>query len=274
MEVVMVLVYRSLLAVHILAAVGAVVVFWLAAIARKGSARHVTIGRLFVLTMTVMMVSSLGMSAFNLAVPNAIHTLEEFKARSAVFGADMSLATPADLARDFRLNAVWLVYVAVQLLVSLRFGTMVVRERSTCWGVLGADLTLAGLMAVAGVGLLAFGLRVGHALITAFGVMGALGSGRRVFVLLRPAQSRMAWWYEHMSALLGVGLPLHVTMLLAIGRHLPGPAGSWRLAMAGVALLGLPATTMWVGYYRRRFESRPTRTYVAQPSRTAASIPA
>ena len=71
------LIYRTVLALHVVAAVAAVVIFWAAAITKKGSARHVLVGRLFVWTMVVMSASAIVMSAFNLAVPAAVHSLAE-----------------------------------------------------------------------------------------------------------------------------------------------------------------------------------------------------
>jgi uncharacterized membrane protein len=267
MEVVMSLAYRILLAVHILSAIAAVAVFWVGAVTRKGSPRHVAVGRLFVVTMATVAITALAMSALNVAVPAAVHSLAEFQGRGATMGGDRSRATVADLAREFRLNAVWLSYVSVQLLVALRFGVQVVRTRRLGARALGVDTALAVLVFAGGVVLALAGARIAHPLIAAFGVMGALASGRRLVVLLRPSRSPMAWWYEHMGTLLGAGIPLHVTMLLAVGRHLPGPPGSWRFALPSVVLLGLPAITMWIRYYRRRFEPRAPRAHAAKNAR-------
>ena len=248
----MLITYRVLLALHVLMAVAAVGTFWAAGAMKKGSPRHVRVGRLYVLAMVAMCVSALGLSALNLAVPAAVHSLEEFRARGAVLGADMARATVADLARDFRLNAVWLTYAAAQLLVGLRFGVQVVRARRVRG--LGLDTALAALVTLSGIALTLAGALIPHPLIAGFGVMGTLSGGRRLAVLLRPSSSPMAWWYEHMGTLLGTGIPLHVTFLLAVGRHLPGPDGPWRVAFSGVVMLGLPAIVLWIRYYRRRFE--------------------
>jgi hypothetical protein len=274
MEVVMALTYRVLLVLHILAAGAAVVAFWAAAAARKGSARHVLVGKAFVGTMTVMCVSALMMSAFNLTMPEVVHSLDEFRGRGAIVGENRTGATVQHLAREFRLNAVWLTYAAMLLLTALRFGTGVVRTRSTRASVLKVDTALAGLLVITGVVLTVFGGRVGHPLILTFGLMGAYAGARRLFILVRPPRSRMAWWYEHMGTLLGTGIPLHVTMLLAIGRHLPGPPGSWRVTLSGIAILGLPAITMWIRYYRKRFEPRTPRTHGTTTSGPAATQPA
>jgi hypothetical protein len=249
-EVVMLLTYRILLVVHILGAVASVAVFWAAAVVKKGSRRHTQVGRLFVLSMTVMLTSALGLSAFNLGVPAAVHPLD---------------------ARAYWLNAIWQTYVAVHLLLSVRFGTRVARTHSTRWNDLGADLPLAAVMLVGGVAVAICGVREGHAFNTAFGLVGTISSGRRLAVLLRPPRSHMGWWYEHMNTLLGIGVPLHATFLLAVGRHLPESAGSWRLALPGIVVLGLPAIRIWIRYYRRRFELQPPRTHAADTSRPVAT---
>jgi uncharacterized membrane protein len=143
MEVAMALTYRILLVLHILAAVAAVVAFWAAAVAKKGSARHVLVGKVFVGTMTVTCVSALVMSAFNLTIPDVVHSLDEFRARGATVGDHRTGATVQNLAREFRLNAVWLAYAAMLLLTALRFGTQVVRTRSTSAAALKVDTALA-----------------------------------------------------------------------------------------------------------------------------------
>jgi hypothetical protein len=270
----MALTYRVLLVLHILAAVAAVVAFWSAAAASKGSALHVRIGRLFVITMAVLCVSALIMSAFNIATPAAVHSLDEFRARGATLGEHTAGKTVGHLVREFRLNAIWLSYAAVQLLVALRYGTRVVRTRRISKRALAVDAALAVVVLAAGLVLTFVGLRVGHPLITMFGVMGAFSTGRRVVALVRPPRSPMAWWYEHMRTLLGIGIPLHVTFLLAIGRHLPGPPGPWRVALSGVVILGVPAITMWIHYYRKRFESRSPHSHGATTSQPAATQPA
>lgn len=114
---------QLLLAGHIACACAAVAAFWAAAAARKGSTGHVRTGKVYVAAMTALTVSALGLSALNVVAPEAVHSLEEFRARGTTLGADMSSATTADLAREFRLNAIWLTYAALQLLVGLRFGT-------------------------------------------------------------------------------------------------------------------------------------------------------
>jgi len=273
MEVSMLVTYRVLLAVHIVSALAAVAAFWAAAVVKKGSARHVRVGRIYVLTMVAMSMSALGLSALNIAVPAAVHSLGEFRARGAVLGADTTAATVDDLAREFRLNAVWLTYAAVQLLIGLRFGTQVVRMRRIGGLGLRLDAGLAALVALSGLGLTVAGALVAHPLITAFGVMGALSGGRRLVVLLRPSSSPMAWWYEHMGTLLGTGVPLHVTFLLAVGRHLPGPAGPWRVALSSVVMLGLPAIVIWIRRYRKKFEPGSSPARAAGRRRASAPQP-
>jgi hypothetical protein len=86
---------------------------------------------------------------------------------------------------------VWLTYAAVQLPIGLRFGTQVVRTRRICG--LTLDAGLAALVVVVGLVLTVVEALVPHPLIAGFAVMGALSGGRRLFVLLRPSSSPMAW---------------------------------------------------------------------------------
>jgi uncharacterized membrane protein len=272
MEVSMLWIYQALLTLHILSAVAALAAFWTAAVVKKGSDRHVRVGQIYVFTMVSMSVTALGLSALNIAAPTTVHSLDEFRARGAVVGGKMAAAELGDLARDFRLNAVWLTYAAFQLLIGLRFGTRVVRERRVGGVRLRLDTALAALVVAGGLGLTVGGTLVAHPLITAFGVMGAFSGARRLVVLVRRDPSPMTWWYEHMLTMLGTGVPLHVTFLLALGRHLPGPSGSWRVALSGIVMFGLPAILIWIRHYRRKFETGSASDPASNHGRTPQPV--
>jgi hypothetical protein len=104
--------------------------------------------------------------------------------------------------------------------------------------------------------MLVFGWLNSHSLIVSFGVFGLVSGYQRLTFMSRPPATRMEWWFQHMVAMLGTGLPLHTAFLLAVGRHLPGPPGSWRLLPAALTLLGIPAITIWTRHYRNRFQRR------------------
>jgi uncharacterized membrane protein len=72
----------------------------------------------------------------------------------------------------------------------------------------------------------------------------------------QPYSSRMAWWYEHMGSMLGGGIAFHTAFLvIGAGRLLGAQLSGFAAVVPWIlpALIGIPATAIWVGYYRRRF---------------------
>jgi type VI protein secretion system component VasK len=108
--------------------------------------------------------------------------------------------------------------------------------------------------------MLAFGLLNGHPIITTFGMVGLIDGSTRLAFMFRIPKTRMEWWFSHMTVMLGTGVPLHAAFLLAVGRHLPGPYGNWRLLPSALVIIGLPTIAIWKRYYRNRFE--PKRRHV------------
>ena len=78
----------------------------------------------------------------------------------------------------------------------------------------------------------------------------------------RPAASHMSWWYEHMRSMLAGGIAFHTAFLVIgagrfLGTYFTGPYAliPWVLP----SMIGIPATQIWIGYYRTRFEGEAIR---------------
>ena len=88
------------------------------------------------------------------------------------------------------------------------------------------------------------------------GIIGLLGAWGDLGYILRPRPTRMAWWYKHMENMLGVGIAFHTAFLVfganrLIGYSLPS---AWALLPWAIpSAIGIPATQIWVRYYKRRF---------------------
>ena len=72
----------------------------------------------------------------------------------------------------------------------------------------------------------------------------------------KPYPTPMAWWYEHMGSMIGGGIAFHTAFLVLgagrlFGLQLTGASAAilWILP----TIIGLPATAIWVRYYRRKF---------------------
>jgi hypothetical protein len=86
--------------------------------------------------------------------------------------------------------------------------------------------------------------------------IGFLAGGGHLAFARKPYPTRMAWWYEHMGAMLGGGIAFHTAFLvLGAGRlfgiQITGLSAviPWVLP----SIIGIPASAIWVRYYRRRF---------------------
>ena len=72
-----------------------------------------------------------------------------------------------------------------------------------------------------------------------------------------PRPTPMAWWYQHMGCMLGAGIAFHTAFLVFGARQwfglklFGGPLAliSWVLPSA----VGIPAISIWIRSYRRRF---------------------
>ncbi len=76
----------------------------------------------------------------------------------------------------------------------------------------------------------------------------------------------MAWWYEHMGAMLGGGIAFHTAFLvIGAGRLLGVQLTGFTAVVPWIlpSLIGIPATAIWVGYYRRKFKEERTELLIA-----------
>ncbi len=223
--------YRLALSIHVLAGLTGLAAFWTPALARKGGRTHVQIGRIFYSATGAVAATGLAMAAIILAAP-----------------------TPGRP----RLLAFFLVYLVIITFVPVHHGVRVLetraepgRLRTPFHTAINAAAIVAALAMVA----LAVAARQPvFAALTPIGVL--LGRGNLRFARL-PYSSPMSWWYEHMASMLAGGIAFHTAFLvIGAGRvlapHLTGPAAviPWVLP----SIVGIPATQIWIGYYRKKFE--------------------
>jgi hypothetical protein len=73
----------------------------------------------------------------------------------------------------------------------------------------------------------------------------------------------MAWWYEHMGAMLGGGIAFHTAFLvLGLQRLLALPLMGTAMVVPWLlpTVIGLPTIAIWTRYYRRKFREDRART--------------
>jgi len=175
--------YRWLVYAHITAGSIALLTFWTAAIARKGSPLHVRVGKVYLGAMQAVVASAVPMAAV-------------FFARGKP-GIGTFLLYLVVLSG----TSIWLARRAIQRKRDLH-GYHDRRYRQVGWANLGA-----------GAASLAVGLKLGSTLLGGFSVVGiAVGIG-----MLRQArklpEARNWWLKEHYGAMLGNGVATHVAFL-------------------------------------------------------------
>jgi hypothetical protein len=117
------------------------------------------------------------------------------------------------------------------------------------------EVGLSALFLVASVGLLALGLRERATLYLVFSGLGLFRSVAQLRFWLRPPETKMAWWYEHMSNML-VACIATVTAFLVVNVPRLGLQryALWFWISPGV--LGGFGIGVWVRYYRTKFAAR------------------
>lgn len=121
------------------------------------------------------------------------------------------------------------------------------------------DWVAVAIMLLASAGLLYMGLaqpagfpNPGRSISILFGLLGLYTGGVDVFHFLRPSLDKNAWWFEHMSGMLGSYIGALSAFSAINLRFIPMP---WRWLWP--TLIGVPLVTIWIGYYHKKFRRAP-----------------
>lgn len=176
-------VYRWSLLVHVVAGTVALLAFWSAAAMGKGTPRHRRVGQAFLLAMLAVLASG---------VPLSLAMVERGQPVTAMFLGYLLLITG---------NACWAAWRAIRDR----------RHRERYFG--GMYWILAGLVGLAGSGILVLGTQVGAPLLQVFGGLGVLAFVDAI-VQWRRAPGDPRWWLkQHFGAMIGNGVAVHVAFL-------------------------------------------------------------
>jgi hypothetical protein len=243
-------IYEVVLLLHVCAGILGLVAFWIPAVARKGRTTHVRVGRAFFYATCAVAVTGLVMATLLVADPLATKPVRE----------PVSAERAAAIAQTVRLTSLFLFYLVLITFVPVYHGVRVLATRTaperlrTPFHTAINLLTIAAAAAMIGLGAVAR-----QPLFAVFSAIGFLVGFGNLRFARRGYPTPMAWWYEHMESMLGGGIAFHTAFLvLGAGRlfgiALDGPVAlvPWLLPTA----VGIPATSIWVGYYRRRFNEK------------------
>ena len=234
--------YKMTLFTHVGLGLGALVTFWVAALARKGSAPHKLAGKAYVLAMLGLLVP---------AVPLSARALLHF---SAPFG-------------------VFLFYLMLITFTALWQGWFASRDKRDFARYAGPGYRrLAWANVLAGAAILALGVQQGNPIFGGFSLVGLLG-GRGMLRLASRGPTQPRWWLpEHYGGMIGAGVATHIAFLsLGLPRLLPALSGPVLQNIAWLGPLVLAgASRAWLNRRHRG----PAIGLVPKPAPTGEGAPA
>lgn len=198
--------YSMTVLMHSSLGAAALVTYWVAALAKKGSGPHKLAGKVYVAVMIGLLIP---------AVPLSINVFRHF---STNFGA-------------------FLFYLLVITGTALWQGWYATRNKRDFSRYTGPGYRrLAWLNIASGLAVLGLGIATTSPIFLGFSLVGLLG-GRSMLRLAKAGPAHPRWWMEqHLGAMLGCGVATHIAFLqIGLPRLMPSLAGP---VMQNVAWLG------------------------------------
>lgn len=181
--------YRLLVAAHGLVGLVALVTFWIAAAAKKGSPLHVRTGKVYMVAMIGIIITATPMAAI---IGLRGHLV------SALFLGYLAIITA---------TGVWLGWRAVK------------RKRDQAAFRSGPYAAIAVLNLLAAATVFVAGQRTGSVLLMGFSAVGAIAGVQMLARRARPLAETRWWLREHFGAMIGCGVATHVAFLsIGLGR--------------------------------------------------------
>lgn len=218
---------------HVAIGVVALAAYWTAGLARKGSPVHRAAGKVFLLAMLVILATSL------------------------VFVARMAL-------RGALVNAAFFAYLIVISGTALATGWLSLRFKREHARYHGPWFQALGLFNVlCGVGVLALGLTESQVVLIGFSMVGLIRGGLMLWLSHQPESPR---WHlrEHLGAMIGNGVAVHVAFLLVGLKRLLPPGYEHSTELIGW-LLPLGVATIAGVVFGRRYRAPPKPLSASAP---------
>jgi hypothetical protein len=204
---------------HITVGAFALVLFWLPALLKKGSANHSRFGRYYVYAMYAVAVTGCTMASLGLIDPSA-------------FIANPS-QEPALLAGQVAARSsswIFLLYLSLLTFTSVRHGVLVLRHKAQRQQLKSPmHLLLMLTLTVAGPMLAMRGYGQGQILPIIFGMLGMAVGGGFLHYSFKASLSKMEWWIEHLGAMIGSGIACYTAFFAFGGSRLFTHYGSLQL---------------------------------------------
>jgi|SRR5947209_3174443 len=223
---------RILLALHILNGIVALICAPIALATAKGGRAHRRWGKIYFWAMAVVAVTALALS---IALPVLFLALVAVFSFYSAFVAYRILYLK-DLHTTGKASAVdWAAAIA----------TFVCSLALAILGIVAARLMVVGLIRIAGHDI--------SIVSVVFGCIGMNTSAQSIKGFVRRPTEKMFWWYGHLQGMIGSYIAALTAFSAVNLSHWFGAA--WWVWL-WPTMLGVPAITIWTGYYKKKFAGR------------------
>jgi hypothetical protein len=211
--------YKLFVWLHLSAGTVALMAFWLSAVLRKGSRAHIQVGRVFLIAMTGVVVTAVPLAGFA-------------------------------FSRGMTVLAVFLLYLLVITATPCWTAWRAIRDQKDFAQYSGPLYrAIAWINIVAGVIVLALGLRFSQVIFIGISSVGLITGPLMLRFARKPPQDRRWWLVEHFSGVIGAGVATHIAFFsIGAARLLPPHlVEQWQmLAWFGPLTIAF-AARFWVG---------------------------
>lgn len=238
------LVYEIVRVLHLVGGAVGLALVPIPLLTKKGGKVHKTVGKVFVIAMTIASWSGLAMALTWLLAPLTFRPTGSDADPMVVRASGLFLGTIALITLGG----------LQQLLRAPK------RKRESAPAPSVFDRALPLVTAISGVATAATGILFGRGLLIGFGALAVFAGISDLRFVLRPLPSRMGWWYQHMSGAMVTVIAALTAFLVFGGRRLLGeivPEDVRWIFWIAPALVIVPATELWIRRYKRRSGERP-----------------
>jgi hypothetical protein len=226
--------FAALLGVHLVCAVGATVLFWLTATARKGSERHRRTGRGFVRLIYAAAAAGGALAVAELVAPTIVRPPNPDATPAAVLAA----------IRQTR-QTMWLVLYALVIIVApVQHAVAVVAAAAQPLRVRSRLHAVLSLFAIAGSLMIVPAAIAWHQWMFLFlAPIGFIVGLRNLTYASQPFATPIGWQREHLTSTITAGITLHTVFLVfTLSRTLGMTLEGWRAVVPWIApaVIGLP----------------------------------
>lgn len=175
--------YRSIVLVHVVFGVIALITYWMAGLSRKGSPLHKGAGKGYLVSMIGVVLTSVALAGFAFA------------------GQKYVIAT-------------FLAYLVVITTTAMGLGWLAIRRKRDQAAFRGLGYRATGVANVtSGLAVFAFGIQQGDPLLMGFSWVGIIIGSQMMWRAWRPLDETKWWLREHIGAMIGCGVATHIAFL-------------------------------------------------------------